>query len=74
MSSKKTKGINPKLEKAIEDLLEAVINDPDASLTDKAKILDRALTLEKIKQKISDDEWGAGFMVPDDSPEEEDEK
>ena len=36
--------------------------DPMASLTDKCKILDRAINIEKLKQKISDDEWGAGFI------------
>ena len=60
--SKKQKGINPELEKAISDLLKQVMVDPTASLTDKAKVIDRALNLEKIKQKISDDEWGSGFV------------
>lgn len=60
--SKKTKGINPDLEKAISDLLKSVMSDPEASLTDKTKVLDRALHLEKIKQKLSDEEWGSGLM------------
>lgn len=60
--SKKQKGINPELEKAISDLLKQIMVDPTASLTDKAKVIDRALNLEKIKQKISDDEWGSGFV------------
>lgn len=60
--SKKTKGINPDLEKAVSDLLKSVMLDPEASLTDKTKVIDRALHLEKIKQKISDDEWGSGLM------------
>lgn len=68
MAVKKEKGINPKIEKAINDLLEQVMKDPDASLTDKMKVLDRALNLEKIKQKVSDDDWGAGFVVDDDEP------
>ena len=60
--SKKTKGINPELEKAVSDLLKSVMLDPEASLTDKTKVIDRALHLEKIKQKISDEEWGSGLM------------
>jgi hypothetical protein len=63
--SKKSKGINPDLEKAISDLLKATMSDPMASLTDKTKILDRALKLEQLKAKISDDEWGAGFADDD---------
>lgn len=68
--AKKQKGINPFLEEAINSLLEEVMADPEASLTDKTKVLDRALNLEKIKQKISDDEWGTGFDV-DEEPEAE---
>lgn len=64
--SKKTKGINPDLEKAISDLLKATMSDPIASLTDKTKILDRALKLEQLKARISDDDWGAGFAIDDD--------
>ena len=64
--SKKQKGINPELEQAINNLLKQVMNDSTASLTDKCKVIDRALNIEKIKQKISDDEWGSGFMEPDD--------
>ena len=37
-----------------------------ATLTDKTKILDRALKLEQLKLKMSDDEWGSGFMEDDD--------
>jgi hypothetical protein len=39
--------------------------DPTASLTDKCKILDRSINVEKLKQKISDDEWGSGFIATD---------
>lgn len=59
----KQKGINPELETAIESLLKSVMSDPMASLTDKCKVLDRAINVEKLKQKISDDEWGAGFVA-----------
>jgi hypothetical protein len=64
--SKKNKGLNPELESAIETLLMQVMNDDTASLTDKCKVLDRAINVEKLKQKISDDEWGSGFIATDD--------
>jgi len=59
----KQKGINPDLEDSIAVLLKQVMADESASLTDKCKILDRAINVEKLKQKISDDEWGAGFVA-----------
>ena len=63
--SKKSKGINPELERAIEKLLKDVMADPTASLTDKCKILDRSINVENLNQKISDDEWGSGFIATD---------
>ena len=63
--SRKAKGLNPELEEAVNTLLRQVMNDSTASLTDKTKVLDRALKLEQIKQKISDDEWGKGFYNDD---------
>ena len=68
--SKKLKGVNPELENAISTLLRDVVQDETASLTDKTKVLDRALKLEQIKQKISDDEWGKGFFNNDEEGEE----
>lgn len=68
--SKKTKGVNPELEEAISKLLRDVMQDDTASLTDKTKVLDRALKLEQIKQKISDDEWGKGFFTTEEEGEE----
>jgi hypothetical protein len=64
--SKKKVGINPDLEQAISDLLKVTMLDPTATLTDKAKIIDRALKLEQLKLKLSDDEWGSGFLGGDD--------
>ena len=55
-------GINPELEDAISELLVKVMNDPEASLTDRCKVIDRALNLEKIKQKVTDDDWGSGLF------------
>ena len=62
---RKQTGINPDLEAAISKLLAEVMADPEASLTDKSKIIDRALKLEAIRQKASDAEWGSGFMNDD---------
>ena len=64
--SKKQKGINPELEKVINKLLHEVMADPQATLTDKSKILDRALKLEALKMKDSDEGWGSGFLDDDD--------
>ena len=64
--SKKKIGINPDLEKHINQLLTAVMSDETASITEKMKVVDRALKLEQLKAKISDDEWGSGFMSDDD--------
>jgi hypothetical protein len=64
--SKKKIGINPDLEKHINQLLTAVMSDELASITEKMKVVDRALKLEQLKAKISDDEWGSGFMSEDD--------
>ena len=63
--SKKDKGVNKSLETAVNKLLEEVMKDPTATLTDKCKVIDRAINIEKLKQKISDDDWGAGFTEDD---------
>jgi hypothetical protein len=67
--AKKQKGINPDLEQAISDMLKAVMLDSTASITDKTKVIDRALKLEAIKLKMSDDEWGSGFGAVDEEDE-----
>ena len=64
--SKKAKGINPELEDAINTLMTQVMNDPMATITDKMKVVDRALKLEALKLKDSDSEWGSGFGLDDD--------
>ena len=63
---RKTSGINPDLESAISKLLAEVMADPEATLTDKSKIIDRALKLEAIRLKASEAEWGSGFLDSDD--------
>ena len=70
MSKKKPPGIDPALEKAIAKLLEQTIADPEASLTDKMKIIDRSLKLEALKLKVNDDAWGSGFFGDDDEESE----
>ena len=65
MASKKQKGINPELESAISVMLTQVMNDSTASITDKTKVIDRALKLGAIKLKMNDDEWGSGFTLDD---------
>ena len=62
---KKDKGINPELETAIGEMLKAVMVDETATITDKMKVIDRALKLEQIRLKVSDDEWGSGFLPED---------
>ena len=62
----KKNGINPDLEKAISDLLRDSMQSADLDLEEKLKIIDRAINLEKLKQKVSEDEWGSGFATPDD--------
>ena len=62
----KKNGINPDLEKAISDLLKDSMASVEIDLEQKLKIIDRAINLEKLKQKVSEDEWGSGFATPDD--------
>ena len=64
--SKKQNGINPDLEKAISDLLKQSMSGADIDLEQKLKVIDRAINLEKLKQKVSEDEWGSGFSSSDD--------
>lgn len=63
---KKDKGINPDLEAAINESLKMVMQDETASITEKMKVIDRALKLESIRLKLTDDEWGSGFSDNDD--------
>jgi hypothetical protein len=64
--SKKNNGINPDLEKAISDLLKQSMQAGEIDLEQKLKVIDRAINLEKLKQKVSEDEWGSGFATSDD--------
>ena len=64
--SKKNNGINPDLEKAISDLLKQSMQAGEIDLEQKLKVIDRAINLEKLKQKVEEDSWGAGFATSDD--------
>lgn len=68
--SKKEKGVNPQLKEAVSKLLTEVMADEKASLTDKCKVIDRMIGIEKLEQKISDEEWGSGFGTLDDKDEQ----
>ena len=63
----KKNGINPDLEKAISDLLKQSMASGEVDLEQKLKIIDRAINLEKLKQKQDDELWGSGFSSDDDS-------
>ena len=64
--AKKDKGINPDLEKTISQLLKEAESGAIEDVELKLKIIDRAINLEKIKQKINDDGYGSGFFTGDD--------
>jgi hypothetical protein len=59
----KKSAINPDLEKAISELL---ANSKGEEIDIRLKIIDRAINLEKLKQKVSEDEWGSGFKDDED--------
>jgi len=66
MSKKKDRGINPELEKHINKLMAEVMSDQTSSITDKMKVIDRALKLEALKMKDADEGYGAGLFGDDD--------
>lgn len=61
-AKKKSRSVDKELADSIMELLHVVMNDDEASLTDKMKVIDRALKLEQIKLKIIDEEYGTGFF------------
>ena len=69
MVTRKKQGVDPELEKAVAKLLKQVTTDKDTSLTDKLRVIDRALKLEQVKQKFDDSSFGLGFE-DDDTGEE----
>jgi len=61
-----TTKVNAQLDKAVADLLKEVTKGHDQdgkpyTLTDKCKVIDRALKLEGLKASLKDEKWGAGF-------------
>ena len=69
MATKKKSGVNPDLERFVNALMAEVMQDSTASVTDKVKVLDRALKLEAIKQKVQVVEWGSGLFGGEDEQE-----
>lgn len=64
--NKKT-GVSPALEKAISDMLKEVMDKHgEVSLTDKLKVIDRALKLEAVKAKFDDAAFGLAFEDKED--------
>ena len=68
---KKKNIVNPEIETFINDMLSQIKTDDTASLTDKMKVLDRALKWEAIKLKAQDDSFGSGFFQNDDDEEDD---
>lgn len=73
MTKPKDKGgpqsVNPKITRAINKLVDEVMKEPKEgetgpSLTDKMKVLDRALKHEAIRLKIQDSGEGGFFKQP----------
>ena len=48
--------------RVVEQIWQARVTELEAKL----KVIDRAINLEKLKQKVSEDEWGSGFATSDD--------
>ena len=66
MATKPKTGVNPELEKMMNELLkEAKKLDtegkPIMSMTDRMRVVDRCLKLEAIKAKFEGDGYGTGF-------------
>ena len=70
MAKRVDKNLNAELVDFINKLMKEISKDPEAKLLDKLRVVDRALALEKIKQKIEDDQWGAGFQIEDDGTDD----
>jgi hypothetical protein len=68
----KNKTINDDIEKALNRLLKEVMRDPSATLTDRCKVIDRAMKWESIKQNNDAGKYGEGFgeLEEADEPEE----
>lgn len=59
--AKETSGIDPVLQQTIAQMLKDVAQDKGADIDLRLKVIDRALNLEKLKIKMSEEEYGSGF-------------
>lgn len=71
MSAPKKSGISPALEAAVGKALKEVMGSKESTLTDKMRVIDRAIKLEALKQKVQDDQWGKGFFDAEQGAEDE---
>jgi len=62
----KEKGVNKKLERLLDGLMDEAIKDHEMSLSDKMKIADRALKMDMMKLKLLEDNMGSGFHQEED--------
>jgi malic enzyme len=51
---------------AFPGIFRGALDAQATTITEKMKVVDRALKLEALKQKADMDEWGSGFMSGDD--------
>jgi hypothetical protein len=75
----KSKGVDPKLVKAIKDLMEEVMAKPNEgeqpaySLSERCKIIDRMIKIESIRLNVQQDDSAGEFFKnkeADDEPNE----
>ena len=67
------RGVDARLLRYLDGLLKKVMDDQKASLTDKMKVIDRRIDLEKIRLKITEDGEGSFFRQPEEGADDEDE-
>ncbi len=75
MSRPPKSSVDPALKAAIGKLLAEVMKEPKEgepapSITDKVKVIDRALKLALIESKLSEAMFGSNFDPPDDDEPE----
>jgi hypothetical protein len=67
---KKPRGPNAFLEEAIQELLKETMKNPKASRADKCAVIDRALKMAAINNKVNaGDGFGEGFSDPSQDPD-----
>lgn len=65
MSRRAQSKVDPDLKKAIKQMVKDVSGGANVSLTDKCKVIDRALKLAAIEAKLDDPGFGTGFKDND---------